>query len=323
MTPASQLCAPHLVDAPLLRLVPQPSPHSLLLQPEAGIEPLLDALDHARYRVFVKMFKLTSEPLIERLAAAARRGVAVRVMLNPSRSDGSRANDEAFERLQQAGVEVQWTHPAFYVTHEKSMVVDHIAFICTFNFAEKYFTKTRGYAIVTRDSAEVDEVVAGFDADWDRRDFQPYRLVWSQGAQGNTRQRVSEFFESARSSIEIQNPKLVDEQSLNQLIEACRRGVRVRFLSSGLKCLSHWDIAENTAAMKALREVGARVRELKRPKVHAKLILVDRQRALVGSMNLDRSCFELRRELGVIVENPIPLGELSRQFELDWSRAES
>lgn len=303
-----------------LRAVPAQD-HAVLTMPEAGLESILDIIASARRRLRVKMFKLTSQPIQQALIAAASRGVDVKVLLNPSRSDGSRANDEAFEALKQGGVAVEWTNPAFYVTHEKSMVVDDLAFICTFNFADKYFTKTRGYAVVSRNPTEVNEVYDGFEADWDRRDFVPQRLVWSQGPAGNSRQRAMELIAGAQHEILIENPKLVDAETKERLVQALARGVKVRFLSSGLKGLSDWDIAENSAALRTLMSKGAEVREIKKPKMHAKLILVDGRRALVGSLNLDKSCFELRRELAVVVEHPLPLAELTATFAADWARS--
>ncbi len=295
--------------------------HAVLAMPEAGIEAILEVVGNARQRVYVKMFKLTSERIQQALIGARQRGVDVRVMLNPSRSDGSRANDEAAEALRQGGVRVEWTNPGFYVTHEKSMVADDLAFICTFNFADKYFKKTRGYAIVSRNQQEVAEVVEGFEADWERRSFTPRRLVWSQGGEGNSRIRLQSLLEAAREEILIENPKLVDEQIKDCLLAALGRRVRVWFLSSGLKGLSEWDIAENSSNLAQLLAHGAEVREIKKPAMHAKLVLVDRKTALVGSMNLDRSCFELRRELGVMVTHPVPLADLLQTFLADWAAA--
>ena len=303
-----------------LRAVPARD-HAILAMPDAGIESILEVIGSARQRVYVKMFKLTSERIQQALIDASQRGVEVRVMLNPSRSDGSRANDEAAETLRQGGVQVEWTNPSFYVTHEKSMVADGLAFICTFNFADKYFKKTRGYAVVTRNPEEVAEVTEGFRADWERRAFTPRRLVWSQAGEGNSRRRLQSLLEGARQEILIENPKLVDQQILDCLLAALSRGVRVCFLSSGLKGLSDWDIAENSASLRQLLAHGAEVREIKKPAMHAKLVLVDREQALVGSMNLDRSCFELRRELGVVVSHPAPLGDLLQTFLLDWAAA--
>jgi len=303
-----------------LRAVPAKD-QAILAMPEAGIESILEVIAGARQRIYVKMFKLTSERIQQALVSAQKRGVDVKVMLNPSRSDGSRANDEAAEALRQGGVAVEWTNPSFYVTHEKSMVADDLAFICTFNFADKYFKKTRGYAVVSRNVEEVAEVVEGFEADWERRSFTPRRLVWSQAQEGNSRQRLHRLLDSAQSEILIENPKLVDQQIVERLLAALSRGVRVCFLSSGLKGLSDWDIAENSLNLRQLLAHGAEVREIKKPAMHAKLVLVDRQHALVGSMNLDRSCFELRRELGVMVSHPQPVSDLLQNFQVDWSRS--
>ena len=57
-------------------------------------------------------------------------------MLNRQRSGGDRANDETYEKFQSAGIAVQWANPKFYVTHEKSIVVDEkAALVATFNSA--------------------------------------------------------------------------------------------------------------------------------------------------------------------------------------------
>ena len=47
-----------------------------------------------------------------------------------------------------------------------------------------------------------------------------------------------------------------------------------------------------------------KVRRQKHLKLHAKLIMIDRQMALIGSMNIDRSAFDLRRELGIETDAP-------------------
>ena len=54
----------------------------------------------------------------------------------------------------------------------------------------------------------------------------------------------------------------------------------------------------------------------------AKLIVVDEHHALVGSMNIDRSAFDLRRELGVFLTDKPAVERLIEVFERDWHRAE-
>jgi phosphatidylserine/phosphatidylglycerophosphate/cardiolipin synthase-like enzyme len=108
------------------------------------------------------------------LVRAHQRHVDVRIMLNPHRSSGDRANDESFKALRHAGLKVEWSNPAFAVTHEKSLVIDDtMALISTFNYATKYFTETRDYGIVTTQPQQVAEVIAGFEADWHRKDVRP------------------------------------------------------------------------------------------------------------------------------------------------------
>ena len=56
-------------------------------------------------------------------------------------------------------------------------------------------------------------------------------------------------------------------------------------------------------------------------RVHAKLLIVDAERALVGSMNIDRSAFDLRRELGITVDDPAVVARLKAVFEEDWAQS--
>jgi phosphatidylserine/phosphatidylglycerophosphate/cardiolipin synthase-like enzyme len=55
--------------------------------------------------------------------------------------------------------------------------------------------------------------------------------------------------------------------------------------------------------------------------MHAKLILVDGEYALTGSMNIDRSAFDLRRELGIETAAPAVVERLRQTFEHDWKKA--
>jgi phosphatidylserine/phosphatidylglycerophosphate/cardiolipin synthase-like enzyme len=56
--------------------------------------------------------------------------------------------------------------------------------------------------------------------------------------------------------------------------------------------------------------------------VHANLLRADGDSALLGSMNLDRSAFDLRRELGVVVESPHIVERLAELFHHDWHKGE-
>lgn len=97
---------------------------------------------------------------------------------------------------------------------------------------------------------------------------------------------MARFIDSATSRLDVQHPKYVDAVILDRIADAVDR--------------------------------GAKVHEQKNLRVHAKRLIVDDERALVGSMNIDRSAFDLRRELGITVTDPAVVARLPSVFATDW-----
>ena len=294
----------------------------LLVMPDDGAAAVVALIDQAREQLLIKQFKLQSETVEQALLRAHQRGVRVRVMLNPHTSGGDRWNDEAFALLQGWGIAVAWTSEAFPVTHEKSMVIDgHAALIATFNFADKYFSQTRDYGVISHDPDVIEQVSAGFEADWQRGFFQPrldVGLVWSSF---HSRGQMARVIDAATETLWIQHPKFVDAVILERIVAARERGVKVRVLCGGKHGISDWDIFDTFSSLRVMERFGVKIRRQKQLKLHAKLILVDGRAALTGSMNIDRSAFDLRRELGIEVDAPEVVERLRRTFEADWKAA--
>ena len=295
----------------------------LIVEPDDGVEPLLAVIALTKKTLDIKQFKFTEPSLIQAVIDALHRGVHVRVMLNPTRSTGERDNDEIFRKLEAEGVAVRWTNPAFQVTHEKSLVSDgEQALISSFNFASKYFAKTRDYGILTSNPGLVNEIAACFEADWERKSFIPnpeLPLVWSVG---DARQRLSDFISSAEETLEVQHIKYVEGILLERLVESQHRGVRVQILTGGLHGIPIRDVPETCASLRILHSAGIKVHAQKLPKLHAKLMLADGKRALLGSTNLHRHAFEVRRELSVIIDEESAITRLRAIFAADWQSSE-
>mgnify|MGYP006262392621 FL=1 len=68
----------------------------LLVMPDDGEQAVLDLLDLAKTSLKIKQFKLQSPGVIDAILRAHKRGVHVKIMLNPHTSGGVRWNDEAF-----------------------------------------------------------------------------------------------------------------------------------------------------------------------------------------------------------------------------------
>jgi len=295
----------------------------LLVMPDDGVEAVIELIDEAREQVLLKQFTLQSEAVELALRRALERGVKVRLMLNPHTTGGDRWNDEAFGRLAGWGVEVAWTSESFPVTHEKSMVIDRrAALIATFNLADQYFGITRDYGVISRNPAVVAQVIDGFESDWHRTFFDPdlsVGLVWSSF---HSRGQMARHIDTASRTLWIQHPKFVDAVILERILHARDRGVKVRVLCGGKHGISDWDLYDTFSSLRIMSRFGVKVRRQKVPKLHAKLILVDGTHAQTGSMNIDRSAFDLRRELGIESDAPEVVRRLRTIFRTDWQQAD-
>src|SRR3954462_3014508 len=121
---------------------------TLIVLPDDTAAPLINAINAAKKSLRIKMFVFSDPSLLEAVVAAHKRGVDVRVMLNPERRDGEKENADIRAKLKAAGVAVIDSNPSFDVTHEKSMVIDDAtAFIESLNWEPRNLTETRDYAI--------------------------------------------------------------------------------------------------------------------------------------------------------------------------------
>jgi phosphatidylserine/phosphatidylglycerophosphate/cardiolipin synthase-like enzyme len=132
---------------------------------------------------------------------------------------------------------------------------------------------------------------------------------------------MSAFIDTAKNTLDIQHPKYVDTTILERVVQASRRGVEVRVLCGGKHGISDWDVLDTFASLRVMGQLDVKVRKQKGLRLHAKLLIADGRSALIGSMNIDRSAFDLRRELGAVVTGKNAVHRLARMFQADWHAA--
>jgi cardiolipin synthase len=296
--------------------------HSLIVLPEDTAQPILDALSAARRSIQIRMFLFTDPGLTNAVIAARRRGVKVRVMLNPARRGGESENDETHEKLAHEGIEVRDSNPAFQLTHQKSMVIDEeVGFVESFNWETQDLTITRDYAVITTHKTEIAEMVACFDADWARNEFIPSRhsgLIWCPN---NGRARIADFIDSAKHTLWLQNERYHDTVIIERLVRAVGRGVRLHILTRPPHTLKKDKLVEGVGGLRIVHDVGAKVHTLKGLKLHAKMILADDRRAIVGSINLSPGSFDGRRELAIETDAHHVVRRLNEAAQTDWTNS--
>jgi cardiolipin synthase len=295
---------------------------SLVVLPDDSAQPILDAIHEATKSLRIKMFLFSDPMLLDAVIDAHRRGVKVRVMLNPARRSGEAENEESRKTLTQAGVEVIDSNPVFDLTHEKSMVVDdRVAFVKSLNWETKNLTETRDYAVITDNKREVGEVIDCFEADWSRKSFDPgehAHLIWCEG---NGRDKIAEFIDQAKHTLFLQNERYQDAIIIEHLVRAKERGVKVHVMARPPHTLKKEKLVEGVGGLRIMDDVGIKVHKLKHLKLHAKMLFADGVRAIVGSINLAPGSFDSRRELAIEVHDDDVVERLHTIVHHDWKNS--
>jgi phosphatidylserine/phosphatidylglycerophosphate/cardiolipin synthase-like enzyme len=295
---------------------------SLIVLPDDSAKPILAAIEGASRTLRVKMFVFSDPGLLEAVIAARRRGVKVRVMLNPARRSGEHDNDATRKALERVDIAVKDANPAFDLTHEKSMVVDdETAFVKSLNWATRNLTETRDYAVVTTRRHDVAEIIECFEADWHRHVFEPHHqshLVWCPGP---GRDRICQFIDTARHRLFVQNERFQDMVVIERLIRASRRGVKVDVMARPPHTLKREKLVEGVGGLRIMDDVGIKIHKLKHLKLHGKMLLADGVAAIVGSINFAAGSLDGRRELAIETRDESVVDRLHKVARHDWEHS--
>jgi cardiolipin synthase A/B len=293
---------------------PSDSKLQVFVEPDAGYRPVLDALNASHESILMEMYLLTDKNIIDSLKRAKSRGVNVQIMLEKWAYRNAADFEAICGDLNSHGISVQLSDPAFRLTHEKSIVIDHrVAFIMTINQDHTAYTKNREFGIIDNNPSDVAEIVTVFEDDWNRTTpvLSDPNLVWSPV---NSREKIIGLIDGAKTGLAVENEEMQDQEVEDHLIAAAQRGVNVRVVMSPSSSVDD----ANNAGRDRIEKGGAKVRLLAKPYIHAKLVIADGASAFVGSENFSPTSIDHNRELGILVSDPKIVQTLSTTFAKDW-----
>jgi phosphatidylserine/phosphatidylglycerophosphate/cardiolipin synthase-like enzyme len=123
------------------------------------------ALTAARYRALAEIYTLTDPDVLADFAAARRRGVDVRVLLDPNQA----YNRHAFDILSAAGVPVRWYPvPAGTLLHAKIALCDGELMLGSANWTYSGLDVNHELDIETSDPRATSVYRSRFESDWNR-----------------------------------------------------------------------------------------------------------------------------------------------------------
>ncbi len=337
--------------ASLMGAAVEPGDAYVVFRNGEAFPPMLDAIRNARSRIVFETYVFKEEGIgerfIEALEQAARRGVTVRVIVDPI---GSVLGTASQERLAAAGVQLAWFNPlrfwtleeTNYRTHRKVLVVDGaVAFTGGMGVADQWLGNAED-PDHWRDTQfqitgpAVRALEASFYENWiesggrsapalgaempSRQTGARSVVLWSNPTAGASNVKLLYLLAigAARQTLDIQSPYItLDESTRWSIAEARNRGVRVRILSEG----------EITDAMpvkhasrfgyQQLLDQGVEIYEYQPTMMHTKAVMIDGAFSIIGSANFGNRSFELNDELTVAVFDPELAQALIGDFEKD------
>jgi len=291
----------------------------VLVEPHDGIGPIYRLITRARSSIDLTMYELNDPRAEADLAAAARRGVNVRVILDQN-LERSR-NTAAYHYLTARKVHVHWA-PSGTTYHQKTLTVDGAtSAIMTLNLVASDYPGTRDFAVIETRSADVRAIVTTFDADYAGRRIRPPDgddLVWSPT---NALPQILSVIRGARHTLALEDEEMDDPAVTSALEAAARRGVRVTIT---MTADSEWD-----SAFSQLGQAGVRIHLYPDTSsalyIHAKAIVADAgrpgQEVLVGSQNFSQASLGYNRELSIRTRYRPAVALIGRTLAHDFAGA--
>ncbi len=132
---------------------------------------VISFISSAQKTIDVEMYVLTSDDIIRALSAAQKRGVKVRVIMEPRVDDSRR--QKVFDELNALGMEARWASLSYKLTHAKFVIVDgKKALLGSINFSMSALTLNRE-ADVAVEGGKVSEIISVFETDWQKATADP------------------------------------------------------------------------------------------------------------------------------------------------------
>jgi cardiolipin synthase A/B len=277
---------------------------SLIVEPGDGVAHILKAIDGAKQRLELMVFRFDRDDVEAALIRAVQRGVAVQALIAWTNRGGERNLRRLEARLLAAGVTVSRTASDLSRYHGKMMIVDRkTLFVLAFNFTSLDIEKSRSFGVIARAPRLVGEAVKLFEADSNRQAYKPAKKTLLVSPV-NARPELAEFIRTAEKELLIYDPGVSDPQMVRLLEDRSRAGVSVRIIGT-LKRASSLVTAFPMAQMR----------------LHVRAIIRDGRDLFIGSQSLRAAELDARREIGVIVNDNSALRRMISVFEDDWKLA--
>ena len=273
----------------------------LLVQPEDGIQPVVDGLNSAKKSIQILIFRLDRAEIERALVDAAHRGVSVTALIAHTNRGGEKYLRRFEMRLLEQGVTVARTADDLVRYHGKMFIIDgKELYLLAFNYTHMDITLSRSFAAVVKDPEVVKEAQRLFECDVKRMPFVSMndQLVVSPT---NARQRLKGFISGAKKQLLIYEMKLSDPEFIRLLNDKLSARIEVRVITRA-----------------PIKNASQPVR-ISPTRLHVRGMVADGRTGFLGSMSMRRLELGARREVGVFFHDAKAIKRMMHIFEEDWA----
>lgn len=262
----------------------------LVLNPADRRQAVVDVLRSAARHLVLSIFRCDDFGVIGEITDAVRRGVDVKVLISSRARGWTKRLNRLAELLESAGAQVYRYGGPFVKYHAKYVVADDtVGLVSSSNFTHKCFKSTCDFLLVTHEPDVLRGLKDVFEHDC-HTPGNPLPDVSDRLIVGpeRTRERFMRLLQNATANISIMDHRVTDPRIVDLIETRKRNGVNVRILGRG-----------NIEGLIS----------------HGKMILVDDQHAVIGSVALSQPSLDTRREVAITIEDLELVRELGTYFE--------
>lgn len=218
-------------------------------------------------------------------------------------------NTTTFNTLENAKIPVKYADNSRYTfTHAKFWMIDDVWYMSTGNWAYSSFKNNRNYIYCSTDVWIYGNLKEIFLSD-----FSHEKPLFSSGMDSrmllspvNMRYWIEDRLKNAKKTIYIYNQSVTDPEVLDLLSKKKKQWLDVKVCHADNE-------SDNT-----IKNIDFPYVSLRKPYLHAKIILLDDMDILIGSVNLTSNALDNNRELAFLIQKNNNLyRQLKNQFLVD------
>lgn len=269
----------------------------LVLDPAERKAALLHVIASAKRRLVLSLFRCDDFSILDALASALERGCDVEAIVTKRAKGGRKRLKKLWGALEEMGAVVTRYADPVVKYHAKYIVADDgPAIVTTLNPTRKCFSRTWDAVLITHDPAVVRGLLSLFRNDVQAKALVRRKAIGSRLIVGpeHSRGEIRRLVAGAKSSIRIIDHKLSDPDLVGLLRDRRNEGITVSVLGK--------------------RSFGALV-------PHGKMMIIDETLAIMGSTALSTLSLDFRREVSVIVDDPVLVRKLNVMYQQLSARA--